>query len=69
MRRVLILIKGLGIGGAEKLISEGSRYWDRERFEYSVAYALPWKDQLVAELESSGIPVGCRYKDQGHRGL
>lgn len=56
---VLVVIKGLGIGGAEKLISEGARYWDRERFDYRVAYQLPWKDQLVPELTSLGVPVDC----------
>ncbi len=54
---VLHLIKGLGIGGAERLISEGSRYWDREVFDYRVGYVLPWKDQLVPVLEDRGIPV------------
>ena len=55
--RVLVLIKGLGIGGAEKLISEGARLWDRDQFDYSVAYVLPWKDQLVDDLERLGIEV------------
>ncbi len=55
--QVLVLIKGLGIGGAEKLISEGSRFWDRDQFDYTVAYVLPWKDQLVGDLESQGVPV------------
>jgi glycosyltransferase involved in cell wall biosynthesis len=54
---ITVLIKGLGIGGAERLISEAATYWDRERFDYRVAYLLPWKDQLVAELESKGVPV------------
>ena len=54
---ITVLIKGLGIGGAEKLISEAAGYWDRTRFEYRVAYLLPWKDQLVAELESKNVPV------------
>lgn len=56
---VLVLIKGLGIGGAEKLIVEAARHWDRSRFDYRVAYVLPWKDQLVSELLRSGIPVDC----------
>ncbi len=64
--RILVLIKGLGIGGAEKLITEGARFWDGERFEYSVGYVLPWKDQLVPELEGMGIPVHCLG---GRRGL
>lgn len=58
-RRVLVFIKGLGIGGAEKLISEGARHWDRDRFDYAVAYVLPWKDQLMAEFEALGVEVRC----------
>ncbi len=54
---VLVLIKGLGIGGAERLISESARFWDRRRFDYRVAYLLPWKDQLVADLEATGTSV------------
>ena len=56
-RNILVLIKGLGIGGAEKLISEGARFWDREEFSYSVAYVLPWKDQLAPDLQQLGVPV------------
>lgn len=52
-----MLIKGLGIGGAERLISEAATYWDRDRFNYRVAYLLPWKDQLVGELEDKNVPV------------
>ena len=54
---VLVAIKGLGLGGAEKLVAEGARYWDRERFDYHVAYMLPWKNQLVPELEALDVPV------------
>ena len=55
--RVLVLVKGLGIGGAERLISEAAPYWDRERFDYRVGYLLPWKDQLVPDLEKNGVEV------------
>lgn len=65
MHRVLILIKGLGIGGAEKLISEGARFWARDEFEYSVAYVLPWKDQLVGDLEELGIDVDMIGSSRG----
>jgi glycosyltransferase involved in cell wall biosynthesis len=63
--RLLVLIKGLGIGGAERLISEGSSHWDRETFDYGVAYVVPWKDQLVAELTESGVEVVCVGGDRG----
>jgi len=55
--QVLHLIKGLGLGGAERLIAEGAKCWDRQRFQYSVGYFVPWKDQLVDQLSRSGIEV------------
>lgn len=64
--RVLVLIKGLGVGGAEKLISEGARFWDQDRFVYHVAYALPWKNQLSEEIRSFGVEV---HLLGGKRGL
>jgi glycosyltransferase involved in cell wall biosynthesis len=59
MRGVLILIKGLGRGGAEQLLASGAPYLDTEQFRYRFAYLLPWKDSLVAELEAGGLPVDC----------
>jgi glycosyltransferase involved in cell wall biosynthesis len=59
MKRVLILIKGLGRGGAEQLLASAAPYADRSRFEYEVAYVLPWKDALVGELERQGLRVSC----------
>lgn len=57
--RVLILIKGLGLGGAENLIAESAPLWDTGSFEYRVAFLLPWKDQLVGKVTSHGIEVTC----------
>ena len=57
--RILILIKGLGIGGAERLVSEGSRFWSTDEFDYRVAYVLPWKDHLVLDLAANGIEAVC----------
>ncbi len=62
---IVVAIKGLGIGGAEKLIVEGARFWDRDRFDYRVAYALPWKDQLVQPLLDQGVPVECFGSKRG----
>lgn len=58
-KRILVLVKGLGLGGAEKLIAQSARVWDRESFEYRVAYLLPWKDQLVSEIQETGVRVTC----------
>jgi glycosyltransferase involved in cell wall biosynthesis len=63
--RVLVLIKGLGIGGAERLISDGAEHWDRDRFEYRVAYVLPWKEQLVQSIRDLGIEVTCLGSSRG----
>lgn len=59
MDRILILIKGLGRGGAEQLLVNAAPYLSRSKFDYRVAYLLPWKDALVAELEAKGLPVHC----------
>ncbi len=53
--RVLWLIKGLGPGGAERLLVGTARSIDRERFDVSAAYLLPWKDHLVGELREAGV--------------
>ena len=62
---LLIAIKGLGIGGAERLVSEGAKYWRRDLFDYHVAYALPWKSQLVADLTALDVPVHLVGGDRG----
>ena len=59
MGRVLILVKGLGRGGAEQLLASAAPYLDRQRFAYTYAYLLPWKDSLVKDLEAAGFPVRC----------
>jgi glycosyltransferase involved in cell wall biosynthesis len=59
VHRILLLIKGLGRGGAEQLLVNAAPYRDRERFEYEVAYLLPHKDALVGALEAHGLPVTC----------
>ncbi len=58
-KKVLWLIKGLGLGGAENLLAAAAPFLDRERFEYRAAYLLPWKNALVPMLERQGIPVTC----------
>lgn len=63
--RILVLVKGLGIGGAERLIASGAEHWDRESFDYHVAYVLPWKDALVPAIEKLGIPVTCIGGERG----
>jgi glycosyltransferase involved in cell wall biosynthesis len=57
--KVLVLIKGLGLGGAERLLVDSLPFLNRVEFDYHVGYLLPWKDFLVSDLESAGIPVHC----------
>jgi len=38
-------------------VSESAKVWDAEAFDYQVAYALPWKDQLVDDLHDQEVPV------------
>jgi glycosyltransferase involved in cell wall biosynthesis len=63
--RILLLIKGLGRGGAEQLLLNAAPYRDRARFEYEVAYLLPHKNALVGALEESGMPVTCLEGPRG----
>jgi len=55
--RVLVLIKGLGLGGAERLVVDLMANRDRDCFEYEVASVLADHDDLAPALEASGVPV------------
>lgn len=65
MNGVLLLIKGLGRGGAEQLLASAAPHLDRTRWEYEVAYLLPWKDALVSEVGGTGLPVHCLGRSPG----
>ncbi len=66
--RIFHLIKSLGRGGAEVLLSEGLRHADRERFTYGYGYFLPGKDAVAPELEQQGAEVVC-FEAQTRGGL
>jgi glycosyltransferase involved in cell wall biosynthesis len=53
------VIKGLGPGGAERLLVDHARHADRERFHYRCAYLMPSKDHLVPALRAEGVNVMC----------
>jgi L-malate glycosyltransferase len=57
--KVLHLIKSLGRGGAEMLLPETLTLHDKERFDFHYIYFLPWKDQMVKEIEENGGVVNC----------
>ena len=64
--RVLWVVKGLGPGGAERLLVAAAGAHDQERFDIECAYVLPWKDHLVGELESAGVRTHC-LSTEAHR--
>ncbi len=55
--RILLLIKGLGVGGAERLLEASLPHLDRTRFTYHAGYLLPWKTALVPAFVAAGVPV------------
>jgi L-malate glycosyltransferase len=57
--RVLWLLKGLGPGGAERLVAQSARLRTRDRVHGRVAYLLPWKDTLAGEFEAVGVRTSC----------
>ena len=52
------VIKGLGRGGAETLITLCARS-GRSGNTYSAVYFVPWKDALVDDLANSGVTCHC----------
>ena len=56
---VLMLTKGLGRGGTERLLVDAVRHLDPARYRVEVAYLLPGKDALVDEVREAGVPVHC----------
>jgi glycosyltransferase involved in cell wall biosynthesis len=57
--RVLWLIKGLGAGGAERLLASAAEARDRGAFDCEVAYLIAEKDALADGFERAGVPVTC----------
>lgn len=57
--RCLWLSKGLGRGGAERLLVDMLPLMDRASFTIDVAYVLPWKDNYHNALEDNGADVHC----------
>jgi len=56
---ILHIIKSLGRGGAEMLLPETIRLHNKNQFQFHVIYFLPWKDQMVKDLEEAGATVKC----------
>lgn len=56
---MLHFVKGLGAGGAERLLVSLAGVGDHDRFSYEVAYLLPWKQAFVPALETAGVRTRC----------
>lgn len=56
---ILHIIKSLGRGGAETLLPETLSKHDQEKYRFHYIYFLPWKHQMVAEIEQAGGRVTC----------
>ena len=56
---MLHIIKSLGRGGAERLLPETLAVHSKEQFTFHYIYFLPWKNQMVADLEANGGIVTC----------
>ncbi len=54
---MLLVIKCLGYGGAERLLVDMVAAGDRQRFHYEVAYVLRHQDALVPTISAGGTPV------------
>ena len=57
--RVLWLIKGLGPGGAERLLVSAARVGRHDQVSYEVAYVVAAKSLLVPELAAHGVVSHC----------
>ena len=57
--RVLWVIKGLGPGGAERLLVSLAAAHDPSVATFECSYVVPWKRHLVPELEQRGVPCRC----------
>jgi L-malate glycosyltransferase len=57
--RVLVAIKCLGFGGAERLLVDMVARGDRRAFDYEVAYVLSSENALAPVIVDGGTPVHC----------
>ena len=54
--KILHVISGLGIGGAERLLLWAARYHDRERYPLGVV-SLMSGGELAPEISDTGVPL------------
>ncbi len=63
---MLHVVKGLGPGGAERLLVSIASVADPTAVRYQVAYVLDWKEHLVPELQALGVAT---HLLAGRRGM
>ena len=63
--RVLHVVKGLGPGGAERLLVSVAEVADPRAVHHEVAFLLPWKDHLVGDLERVGVTTHLLASERG----
>ena len=62
--RVLLVVKCMGYGGAERLLVDLVAARDRGAFDYEFAYVLASENTLVPAIQANGVPVhdlGARH--------
>lgn len=58
-KKVMWLVKGLGVGGVERLLATSVPYLNREDFSYEIAYLDPRNDSHSEYFRANGIPAFC----------
>jgi glycosyltransferase involved in cell wall biosynthesis len=66
--RVVHVISGLGLGGAERLLLWAARYHDRERYPLAVV-SLMSGGELAPEIRNAGVPVLELGQERGRLAL
>jgi glycosyltransferase involved in cell wall biosynthesis len=59
LKKVMWLIKGLNLGGAEQLLASSVPYLDRSRFSYEITYFMPELRYLASYFSDNRIPTFC----------
>lgn len=57
--KILYVIKGLGLGGAEKHVAQLAQAFKAQGHTVQIAYLLDYKDAWVRPLAEAGVPVTC----------
>lgn len=56
-QRILWIVKGLGKGGAERLVFLGAKHIDFDRYRLEIAYQVADEPNFVGDLQNLGLPL------------